>query len=301
MMYTDREQEIQALLSALTDDERALFDRFYTSELTGTKMSASADADPYEVEAQVVETLIAEAEGRATNGVGTVPAPGGGFYELDELPRTNPLTARPRGAGQVGRLSPIRLALAALLVVVVPSALFFGRGEEPPEVAEPAVAQAAPAVADSQPIAELDSEFAALREVRVRGARWSYPTSLEAGRDVYRVVPQAGDVGSDWTPRVEDGTAVWLEQSYIKSVFALPASALPAVQALNAGDSLLLRTARGDVRTYTVTDSRQVGRYQTEILSQRRAGLVLIVVGTDDDTTRQIVEAAYVEPSSPHQ
>jgi hypothetical protein len=69
------------------------------------------------------------------------------------------------------------------------------------------------------------------------------------------------------------------------------------LRALPVGTPVLMRPATGDVRGYEIVRVREVGRQQTEVLSQRKAGMTLIACGTAGNE-RVVAEAVYTPPVS---
>jgi transcription elongation GreA/GreB family factor len=112
---------------------------------------------------------------------------------------------------------------------------------------------------------------------------------------VYRVVPSEGTLGGSWTPELEAGTAAWLNGSYVNSVFCLPPDTEATLAELPEGTTVLMRPATGDVREYRIVRVREVGRQQTEVLSQRKAGMTLLACGVLGDR-RVVAEAVYLPP-----
>jgi hypothetical protein len=114
---------------------------------------------------------------------------------------------------------------------------------------------------------------------------------------VYDVVPVAGQRGRPWTPTVQAGTVAWLTDSYINAVFCLPSAAEATLRRVPEGTTVLMRRAASDVRAYEIVRVREVGRQQTEVTSQQRAGMTLMACGTNGDE-RVVAEAVYLPPVS---
>jgi len=161
--------------------------------------------------------------------------------------------------------------------------------------------------------AEPGGSTAPIADARVRRAGAGYPSSLEIVTGpgeptapltrsvrsalVYRVVPSDGTLGGAWTPELAAGTAAWLNGSYVNSVFCLPPDTEAMLGALREGTTVLMRPATGDVREYRIVRVQAVGRQQTEVLSQRKAGMTLIACGVPGDE-RVVAEAVYQPPIS---
>ena len=107
------------------------------------------------------------------------------------------------------------------------------------------------------------------------------PVSLEldgkSGQHIYRVVASSPTKDGTWHPQIPEGRTAWLNGTVVNQVFCLPAATLPAVQ---AGDTILVRTRSGAPLRYTITAVRaDVGWQQTEVLSQRRNGVTVLGCG----------------------
>jgi hypothetical protein len=163
--------------------------------------------------------------------------------------------------------------------------------------------------ASGVPLAQGDPGTAAntgstLGDVRVRGAELNSPASVEfqspKARDhvVLRVVAQGSDLGGTWAPRIDPGTAAWLPGSIINPVLCLPPDAAEQLEAYPRGTPIQLRLVSGAVRRYEVLTVDRVGRWQTELLDQRRAGLTVIACGMDGDE-RVVVQAIFRPDGGP--
>jgi hypothetical protein len=141
------------------------------------------------------------------------------------------------------------------------------------------------------------SARAAVADVRVRGAELLYPTSLEIqppeGESVVlRVVPSSSELGGTWAPQIAPGTAAWLTGSTINPVVCLPSDAAGQLEALPRGTPIRMRLVSSAMRRYEVLTVERVGRWQTELLAQQRAGLTIIACGMEGDE-RVVVQALY--------
>lgn len=158
-------------------------------------------------------------------------------------------------------------------------------------------------VAQGDPQTTVDTS-STLGDVRVRGAELNSPASVEfqppKARDhvVLRVVAQGSDLGGTWAPRIDPGTAAWLPGSIINPVLCLPPDAAEQLEALPRGTPIQLRLVSGAMRRYEVLTVDRVGRWQTELLDQRRAGLTVIACGMDGDE-RVVVQAIYRPDGGP--
>ncbi len=135
------------------------------------------------------------------------------------------------------------------------------------------------------------------------------PTSLEVVRDTTFVLPVdavLGTLGADWAPPLTPGRTAWLDGSLVNLVLCLAPADHSLITAAQAGDSLTLRIANGETRTYVANSLRVVGRQQREVLDQRHTGLTLVACGADGNDRHVLVatlavppEAAERSPSTP--
>jgi hypothetical protein len=112
------------------------------------------------------------------------------------------------------------------------------------------------------------------------------PVSLELAGRYFAVVPTT--LRDDaWAYLPEPGRISWLAGSYVNVVLGLPYTAdnLDLVAStLALSDTLTLRTSVGGANTYQVLERRSVGVYEIEALSQRRAGLTLVLLGGNEES-----------------
>ncbi|KPL83017.1 hypothetical protein [Herpetosiphon geysericola] len=300
------EHQIEALLAEIPADERATFQAFYQERLYAAMQAASRrggmEVDPDQIEEELVDALIREAEGRdSASGMGMVPTTEGEYALIP--PESDPRLAQPaKGSGRsgdAGAMTPQRWA-AIGLVLLVPLLWFFwpsgdGDTDTDTQALDTTTTPMTTTLALVTPTALTD--FSGGNDVTV-----AYPASLELARDdgaspdVYRVLASASELGGVWEPDVPEGVAAWLNGSYINHIFCLPTTAKSTIDGLNRGSVITMRPASGAVRTYTVVRVREVGRQEVEVLDQRRAGMTLILCG-DGQNERTVVEAAY-QPAS---
>jgi hypothetical protein len=112
------------------------------------------------------------------------------------------------------------------------------------------------------------------------------PVSLEVAGRFFPVVPTGLRDGL-WAYLTEPDMVSWLAGSRVNVVLGLPYSGenldlLASTLALS--DTLTLRDNVAGANRYRVVDRRLVGVYETEVLSQRRAGLTLVLVGGHDES-----------------
>jgi hypothetical protein len=337
----DHDREIQALYSQLSEDELAVFEDYFQTQLqeaitiadAAAQDSATGAADVLVVEADLVEEIDLLAQGRnpAQQGVGIVPIPGGVMQVVP--PQRNPFEATPevdRSGGPGGTPQRRRWLLAGALLTMGLLLAFLSVRSAPTLPGDPPVATDAQPTASGPPGAAADvagggdpdapeierigpeATSAPLVDAQVRRAKAGYPSSLEivlAGEEtppptrsvrsalVYRVVPSTGQLGGQWTPDIQAGTAAWLSGSYTNSVFCLPPDAADMLAAVPVGTPVLMRPATGDVRQYEIVRVQTVGRQQTEVLSQRKAGMTLLACNTPGNE-RVVAEAVYLPPIS---
>lgn len=121
------------------------------------------------------------------------------------------------------------------------------------------------------------------------------PVSLEVGGRFFPAVPTGLRDGL-WAYLPEPDRVSWLAGSRINVVLGLPYSdenldLLASTLALS--DTLTLRDNVAGAHRYRVVDRRLVGVYETEVLSQRRAGLTLVLLGGHDESPdRRLVVVA---------
>lgn len=111
------------------------------------------------------------------------------------------------------------------------------------------------------------------------------PVSLELAGRYFAVVPTT--LRDDaWAYLPEPGRISWLAGSYVNVVLGLPYTAdnLNLVTStLALSDTLTLRTSVGGTNAYRVLERKAVGVYEIEALSQRRAGLTLVLLGGNEE------------------
>jgi len=111
------------------------------------------------------------------------------------------------------------------------------------------------------------------------------PVSLEVAGRYFAVVPTT--LRDDaWAYLPEPGRISWLAGSYVNVVLGLPYADdnLDLVTStLALSDTVTLRTSVGGANTYRVLERKSVGVYEIEALSQRRAGLTLVLLGGNEE------------------
>ena len=87
-----------------------------------------------------------------------------------------------------------------------------------------------------------------------------------------------------------DGTGHRLGSGTPQAEAVWPGTGSTASSAVALSDTLTLRTSVGGTNTYQVLERRSVGVYEIEALSQRRAGLTLVLLGGNEESPdRRIV------------
>jgi hypothetical protein len=112
------------------------------------------------------------------------------------------------------------------------------------------------------------------------------PVSLEVAGRYFAVVPTTLR-DEAWAYLPDPGRISWLAGSYVNVVLGLPYTA-DNLDLLTSGpalsDTLTLRTSVGGANAYQVVERKSVGVYEIEALSQRRAGLTLVLVGGNEES-----------------
>ena len=112
------------------------------------------------------------------------------------------------------------------------------------------------------------------------------PVSLELAGRYFAVVPTT--LRDETWAYLPDPTKIsWLAGSYVNVVLGLPYADdnLDLVTStLALSDTLTLRTSVGGANTYQVVERRSVGVYEIEVLSHRRAGLTLVLLGGNEES-----------------
>jgi hypothetical protein len=125
------------------------------------------------------------------------------------------------------------------------------------------------------------------------------PVSLEVAGRYFAVVPTTLR-DETWAYLPDPARISWLAGSYVNVVLGLPYADdnLDLVTAtLTLSDTLTLRTSVGGANTYQVLERRAVGVYEIEALSQRQAGLTLVLLGGNEESPdkRIVVWAVPIE------
>ncbi len=86
----------------------------------------------------------------------------------------------------------------------------------------------------------------------------------------------------------EPGVASWLD-----GTIARPVLCVPTLAGIDDRTFVRLRDTTGAIRTFAVTEQKEIHRHQIEVLSQRTVGLTLLECG-GVGTVRSVVLAKYV-------
>lgn len=252
-----------------------------------------------EQEADFFEALLAD-------GLTTVPLMDGSQVTLPEAePRTLPTSI----VGEASRAHGANLALVLFLVgFVLLAYLAVGRdliASRRASRSAGASDHGAVTIGDG-----LDPDYVALPagldaivtsgDVRVKAV---YPATMEIrpgdGRPprTYVVVPVSVEV-ADWPcpqPK-EDVAACWVYGTVINYLIGIPADARAQAlaQALQSyGGEIVLRLSTGAAHRYTVSAVQDVGRQETEVLTQQRPGVTVPLLGAEG-SRRTVITAVYV-------
>ncbi len=127
----------------------------------------------------------------------------------------------------------------------------------------------------------------------------SIPLRLRIKDLTFQVIPLAAREGSWSVPRGRGEAVYWLEGTLANLVFGLPdrPETRRLVEGLQEGDLLEVEMNAGPVLRFQVSGKQQVRPEDTAILSQRRPGLTLLLVGGEPRwavTASPLLEAAPV-------
>jgi len=125
------------------------------------------------------------------------------------------------------------------------------------------------------------------------------PVSLEVAGRYFAIVPTTLR-DETWAYLPDPARISWLAGSYVNVVLGLPYADdnLDLVTStLALSDTLTLRTSVGGANTYQVVERKSVGVYEIESLSQRWAGLTLVLLGGNEESPekRIVVWAVPIE------
>jgi hypothetical protein len=318
---TNTHHQIADLLAPLTPEQQEVFLTFYAVALAQELADAEAAVantplgavDPDEVELALVERAMARARGERLSDdspdqvapLAFVPLPEGRIYRFSQQPTPAPVEGgAPAAAVQLGTGTAPRprhaLALAVIVAGLVLIWFAWPRTTAPaPERAQAAAPRGAaadePAGDAHVVVAAPPSSPTALVDARARGTATDDPVSLEIDVDahpVWRVIPSSSELGGQWQPDLQGGTAAWLADSVVNPIICVPPDHAATLADLERGTPILVRLASGTLRRYAVLAVEQVGRQQTEVLDQRQARLTLIACGGSGNE-RTVVTALY--------
>jgi hypothetical protein len=113
------------------------------------------------------------------------------------------------------------------------------------------------------------------------------PVSLEIAGRYFPVVP-TGLRDGNWAYLTEPDQVSWLAGSYVNLILGLPYTAenldlLASTPALS--DTLTLRNNVAGANHYRVTERRHVEVFANEVFRQRRAGLTLVLLGGNEESS----------------
>jgi hypothetical protein len=125
------------------------------------------------------------------------------------------------------------------------------------------------------------------------------PVSLEIAGRYFPVVP-TGLRDGNWAYMTEPDRVSWLADSYVNIILGLPYTEENLdllASTLTLSDTLTLRNNVAGVNRYLVTERRQVDVFANEVFCQRRAGLILVLLGGNEENPdrRLVIWTAPVE------
>jgi len=83
----------------------------------------------------------------------------------------------------------------------------------------------------------------------------------------------------------------WLSGTLVRPIIAIPALQVP-VEQLQSGNKLILRRRNGSTWRYIIESVLRLQRTQTEVMSQTKAGLVVVLLPPEEEGTRNVIVAA---------
>jgi negative regulator of sigma E activity len=255
------------LLDLVDPSVLAMFERVYTSRLTGARMHSPND--PH-VEQALIDALINEAN------EGHVPLQDGQIRKIMPVPTAQPATTTESTGTLADQLQRYRIpvtigaAVFAVVFVVIWVVVFFGDNS-------------AAAMESSAPSASPSASASASAAPRVRqtpllnGKRDTTPASVDVAGTVYRAVETMVQ-DRRWVVDQSAGVASWLHGTIAHPVFCV--ASLDGVQ---EGDPVIVRDITGVVYRYTVAARKEVQAHQIEILAPHTIGLTLLQCGNVGD------------------
>jgi hypothetical protein len=113
------------------------------------------------------------------------------------------------------------------------------------------------------------------------------PVSLEIAGRYFPVVP-TGLRDGQWAYMTEPDQVSWLAASYVNVILGLPYTAENLdllASTLTLSDTLTLRNNVAGANHYLVRERRQVDVFANEVFRQRRAGLTLVLLGGNEESS----------------
>ncbi len=121
------------------------------------------------------------------------------------------------------------------------------------------------------------------------------PVSVQIGQQAFILEAKPPDKDGLW--KVQGPT--WLAGTYVRKVFALPASQVPEVP---AGTRIWVRLRNGQVWEFQVERMLQINPWSTEIYRQQHPGVVILLVpeegGKDNPRTVLLAAPLFPEPKT---
>jgi len=257
------------LLDLIEPGVLAMFERVYTSRLTGARMHSPND--PH-VEQGLLTTLINEAD------EGQVPLQDGQIRKIVPVPTAQPVLSTEPAGTLADRLQRYRVPLTigavvfAVVFVLVWGLVMFGNNSATAmESIAPSASPSASGASRARPAPLLG------------GKRDTTPASVDVAGTVYRAVETTVQ-DRRWEVDQSAGVASWLQGTLAHPVFCV--ANLDGVQ---LGDPIIVRDITGAVYRYTVAERKGVQAHQIEILAPHTIGLTLLQCGAVSDVRTAVI------------
>ena len=283
MRYLAAKQDAHSapLLDAIEPDMLALFDRYYTSQLTGARLQAPHNSD---VESELVANLIRDADS------GLVPFADCKIRRIIPTPSTDPAgtQASTEGRDLLANIQqyriPVTIAGVVLALIIIAwsfASLGGARAATAPASSVASASASASPSARTSPRPQASPLLGAQRDTT--------PASLVVGGTVYRVA--ATHVHDRrWAVDNSMGVASWLAGTVVHPVFCVP-----TLDGVELATAVEVRDITGAVRPFVITQLHEVKQHQIEVLTPHAVGLTLIDCASGG-TVRSLAIAAYQYP-----
>jgi hypothetical protein len=126
------------------------------------------------------------------------------------------------------------------------------------------------------------------------------PRTLEI-KGVSFVVQPVIIVAGDWSLPDDPRAVSWVYGTVVNYALGLEATSenRQLLASLQAGDELLLRMSTGPAYRFAFADLVRVAPHASEIFRQNRPGLILALLGEEEQSTRVVLRAIYVPNTDP--